>query len=51
MTLGFSDDITLVLPAQLKEFTLSISKVASEQIASDAVQWIYLTYCKSLESL
>ena len=32
MTLGSSDDITLFPPAQLKELTLSISKVASNEL-------------------
>ena len=32
MTLGFSDDIRLFPPTQLKELTLNISKVASEQL-------------------
>ena len=50
MTLGSSDDITLFPPTQLKELTLSISKVVSESM-SYASQWIYLTYCTSLESL
>ena len=51
IALGFSDDIRLYPPTQLKELILSISKVASNQIASDAFQWIDLTYCRSLESL
>ena len=38
MTLGLSDNITLFPPTQLKELTLSISKVASKQIASSAFQ-------------
>ena len=52
MTLGFSDDIRLFPPAQLKELTLSISKVASESnCIGRGFQWIYLTSCTSLESL
>ena len=50
MTLGFSDDIKLRPPVQLKELTLSISKVVSESM-SVVSQWINLTYCTSLESL
>ena len=34
MTLGLSDGISLFLPGQLKEFTLSISKVASESMSA-----------------
>ena len=33
IALGLSDDITLIPPTQLKELTLSISKVASNRIA------------------
>ena len=51
MTLGFSDDIRLVPPTQLKELTLSISKVVSEGIYVATLQWIHLTRCTSLESL
>ena len=51
IALGFSDDITLFPPAQLKELTLSISKVASDRIASAGFQWIDLAHCTSLESL
>ena len=51
ITLGSSDEIILYPPKQLKELTLSISKVASDRIASDVVQMIYLTFCTSLESL
>ena len=51
IALGSSDDIRLFPPDQLKELTLNISKVASNRIASDAVQRIYLTDCTSLESL
>ena len=51
MTLGFSDDILLIPPIQLKELTLSISKVTSQQIPPTVFQTIYLTYCTSLESL
>ena len=49
MTLGFSDDIGLYPPTQLKELTLSISKVASESRLPS--QCIGLLMCKSLESL
>ena len=42
MTLGFSDNIYLFPPEQLKELTLSISKVASERIGPSVLQWIYL---------
>ena len=51
MTLGSSDDIRLFPPMQLKELTLSISKVASNRIALDMFQCIHLTSCTSLESL
>ena len=51
MTLGFSDHINLFLPKRLKEFTLSTSKVASDRIALTGFQKIYLSSCKSLESL
>ena len=51
MTLGFSDAISLFPPMQLKELTLSISKMASKQSALNMLQCIYLTYCTSLESL
>ena len=52
ITLGFSDDIIVLFPpTQLKELTLSISKVASNRIASAMFQWIYLDKCTSLESL
>ena len=51
IALGFSDDITLFPPTQLKELTLNISKVASNQIASSGFQYIYLAACTSLESL
>ena len=52
ITLGFSDDIFLIPPRQLKKLTLSISKVASKRIVSDNhQQCIYLTHCESLESL
>ena len=43
MTLGFSDDITLFPPIQLKELTLSISKVASKQSALD-MRSMYLSH-------
>ena len=46
-----SDDIKLHLPRRLKELTLSISKVASERIVPVMFQCIYLTTCRSLESL
>ena len=39
VTLGFSDNIMLRPPAQLKELTLSISKMASKQSASAVRQW------------
>ena len=42
MTLGFSDDIMLFPPTQLKELTLSISKVASEPNCRTAFQSICL---------
>ena len=51
ITLGFSDDIYLFPPVQLKELTLSISKVASEQSALAMFQCINLIQCTSLESL
>ena len=51
IALGFSDPIILYPPKQLKELTLSISKVASNRIASSTFQYIRLTYCNSLESL
>ena len=60
MTLGSSDPIILGPPAQLKELTLSISKMASKQSALDIDQQISalnmhqqinLTCCISLESL
>ena len=51
MTLGFSDDIVLTLPIQLKELTLSISKMASKQSALAMRQHIFLRYCTSLEYL
>ena len=51
MTLGFSDDIRLSLPEQLKELTLSISKMASKQSALNISQCIDLSLCTSLESL
>ena len=51
MTLGSSDDINLLLPTQLKELTLSISKVAPQQIPPTVFQTIHLTPCTSLESL
>ena len=51
VTLGYSGDIGLIPPNQLKELTLSISKVAFEQIGLDVYQWIYLNSCTSLESL
>ena len=51
MTLGFSGDIVLIPPKQLKELTLSISKMASKQSAFDISQLIDLTSCISLESL
>ena len=37
MTLGFSDDIRLFPPIQLKELTLSISKMASKQMCVEHV--------------
>ena len=52
MTLGFSDDIRLYPPTQLKELTLSISKVASNRIASNCTSNVFISiYCTSLESL
>ena len=42
IALGFSDDIRLTPPTQLKELTLSISKVASESMSAGS-QWIHLT--------
>ena len=51
MTLGFSDDIEFYPPAQLKELTLSISKMASDLIGLSALQYIYLRPCTSLEYL
>ena len=51
MALGLSDNIKLFLPEQLKELTLSISKMASKQSALNMFQCIYLIYCTSLESL
>ena len=51
MTLGSLDGITLSLPEQLKELTLSISKMASKQSALNMSQCINLTQCTSLESL
>ena len=51
MTLGFSHDICLSLPEQLKELTLSISKVGFESTASAQTKLIFLTECTSLESL
>ena len=50
MTLGFSDGIALAPPEQLKELTVSISKVVSESM-SYVSQYIHLTSCTSLESL
>ena len=50
IALGLSDRIWLFPPAQLKQFTLSISKVASESMSA-AIQWLCLTSCTSLESL
>ena len=43
MTLGFSDDIQLFPPAQLKELTLSISKVASESMCVGRIS-MYLSH-------
>ena len=51
MTLGFSDGISLFPPIQLKELTLSISKVASEGIGSTTIQWIYLNVMQHHSSL
>ena len=51
IALGLSGHIKLHPPTQLKELTLSISKVVSNRIASDGFQDIYLTFCTSLESL
>ena len=51
MTLGFSDDIHLFPPMQLKELTLSISKMASKQSALNMSQYIDLSFCTSLEYL
>ena len=51
IALRFSDRIRFIPLTQLKELTLSISKVASNRIASYPFQWIYLSSCTSLESL
>ena len=51
MTLGFSNAISLFPPDQLKELTLSISKMASNRIESAEFQRIYLGKCTSLEYL
>ena len=51
MTLGSSDTIALILPAQLKELILSISKVAPNPITLSEHQHIGLSSCNSLESL
>ena len=50
IALGSLDHIGLILPKQLKELTLSISKVASESML-EGRQEIDLTCCRSLESL